>query len=532
MSSEYDLVIIGGGSAGSACAKRSAAYGAKVAIIERGPSRDANGVRQGGGFGGTCVNVGCVPKKLMFLSAQQRENMVGHVSLAAGYGYTVPESAGVVDWAKLKANRDKEVARLNNAYPSGWKKAGCEVLEGFASFEDAHTVGVALTDGGKQTLKAKHVLVAVGGKPKMPAIPGVEHAISSDGFFDLEKQPKKAAVFGAGYIAVELAGILHALGTETHLFFRGETVLRHGFDPYVVETLMAELTAHGPALHKQCTPTALKKAADGTIVVEVLASKEAQALTGFDCVLFAIGREPVARAIGLERAGVATNAAGFIEVDEYERTSAPSVVALGDCTSTGYELTPVAIAAGRRLADRLFGGEPRARIAYDTVPTVVFSHPPIGTIGLTQPQAEEKYGKENVRVKQARFNCMVFSFNAADAKVKSALKLVLAGSEERVVGLHCIGPSSDEMLQGFAVAVRMGATRADFEATIAIHPTIGEEFVTMGGWGQDKEGKKPVLAPYLLPPPPAPIGGKKLAAALALSALAGGALAALALRKK
>eukprot|EP00966_Prymnesium_polylepis_P138807 3207697-Prymnesium_polylepis.1 len=262
---EFDLVIIGGGSGGSGCAKRSVAYGAKVAIIERGPSYDANGVRQGGGIGGTCVNVGCVPKKLMFLAAQQRENMVGHVALAPGYGYTVPEKAGDVDWAKLKANRDKEVARLNNGYTTSWKKLGCTLFEGFASFVDAQTVSVALNDGGTTTLKAKHVLVACGGKPKLPAIPGAELGITSDGFFDLETKPKKAAVFGAGYIAVEMAGILQALGTDAHLFFRGETVLRRGFDPYIVETLMAELTAHGPTLHKNSTPTAVKKAADGTL---------------------------------------------------------------------------------------------------------------------------------------------------------------------------------------------------------------------------------------------------------------------------
>ena len=224
----YDLVVIGGGSGGSGCAKRAAAYGQKVVVIERGPSRDAQGIRQGGGYGGTCVNVGCVPKKLMFNAAQQRENMIGHVNLAEGYGYKVPEKAGEFDWAGVKARRDKYVANLNAGYENGWKKLGIEVVQGVASFADANTVTVALNSGGTQTLKAKYVLVACGGKPKMQSIPGAELAISSDGFFDLEKQPKKAAVFGAGYIAVELAAILHALGTETHLFFRGETVMRHG----------------------------------------------------------------------------------------------------------------------------------------------------------------------------------------------------------------------------------------------------------------------------------------------------------------
>jgi len=532
MKKGFDLVIIGGGSGGSACAKRAAGYGKKVAIIERGPSRDSQGLRHGGGFGGTCVNVGCVPKKLMFLAAQQRENMVGHVSLSEGFGYTVPESAGKFDWAGVKARRDKYVAGLNKGYASGWEKLGITVVEGVASFVNETTVSVALNGGGTQTLEAPHILVACGGKPKLPDIPGAELAISSDGFFDIETQPKKAAVFGAGYIAVEMAGILHALGSESHLFFRGDTVLRRGFDPFIVDTLMAEMEEHGPTLHKNASPSAISKAADGTLTVEVKVDGKYTQLRGFDCVLMAIGREPIAKTLGLEKAGVATNAAGFITVDEYERTSAPSVLAIGDCTSTGYELTPVAIAAGRRLGDRLYGGEPRARIEYGTIATVVFSHPPIGTIGLTELQAVEEFGAANVTTKQARFASMLYAFNADAGKVKTGLKLVLAGPEERVVGLHAIGPYSDEMLQGFAVAVRMGATRADFEASVAIHPTVAEEMVTFGGWGQDRDSK-PVLPPYLREAPAADgIGLKRLGGAVVLGAVAGGLAVACAMGKK
>jgi len=358
--------------------------------------------------------------------------------------------------------------------------------------------------GAPKLLKATKVIVAVGGAPAPLPVPGGELAITSDGFFDLEARPKKVAVLGAGYIAVEMAGIFHGLGSECHLFFRGATVLRT-FEPYIVETLMEEMAAHGPNLHPKSTPARLYRAADGTITVCVTdAIGMVVEHHGFDVVLSATGRLPVSPALHLERAGVTVNAKGLIEVDEYENTSAPSVYALGDVTTTGWELTPVAIAAGRRLADRLFGGEPRARIEYHTIATVVFSHPPIGTIGLTEPEARKAYGDAAIKTKQARFVPMIYSLNKkaeeGGYRVKTALKLVLKGPEERVVGLHCIGTHCDEMMQGFAVAVRMGATRADFEASVAIHPTIGEEFVTFGGWGQetDAAGKaKPKLPPYV-----------------------------------
>ena len=301
----YDLVVLGGGSGGSACARRAADYGQKVMIIDKGPTRDAKGNRTGAGFGGTCVNVGCVPKKIMYFAASQRESMVGHVATAAGFGISVPEGAGSVDWPALKARRDKYVASLNVSYENNWKKAGIEVVMGEASLVSADTVRVIDRDGERQ-VKAKKILVAVGGVPSSPSIPGSELAIDSDGFFDLEKQPKKVAVIGAGYIAVEMAGIFHGLGSETHLFFRGSTVLRHGFDPYIVETLMDELKTHGPALHANSTPARLERAADGTktLVVQDAAGKEV-AHKGFDCVLMATGRKPSTRGLGLEMAGTA-----------------------------------------------------------------------------------------------------------------------------------------------------------------------------------------------------------------------------------
>mmetsp|Transcript_159547 Transcript_159547/g.281657 ORF Transcript_159547/g.281657 Transcript_159547/m.281657 type:complete len:503 (+) Transcript_159547:81-1589(+) len=497
---EYDAIIIGGGSGGSAFGKRAAGYGAKVCIIERGAQWNDAGVRTGAGPGGTCVNVGCVPKKLMFMAAAHREMMVSGVATAKGFGYDVPEAAGTVDWAGLKARRDAYVANLNTVYKGGWEKLGCEVLDGTASFAGPNSVTVEATDGSSKTLSGKKVLIACGGIPSAPEIPGVEHAINSDSFFELKAQPKKVAVIGAGYIAVEMAGILHALGSETHLFFRGDTVLRRGFDPYIVDTLMEALKDHGPTLHPNSTPASITKGDDGLMTYAAKEGPEG-ALTeigGFDCILLAIGRRPVTDRLLLDKVGVEMER-GFIKVDEYENTNVPGIYAIGDCTTTGYELTPVAIAAGRRLADRLFGGEPKARIAYETIATVVFSHPPIGMIGLTEPQAKKEFGEENIVTKQSRFASMLYAFNDAGSKVKTALKLVLKLPEERIVGLHMIGPSSDEMMQGFAVAVRMGATRADFEASVAIHPTIGEEMVTFAGWGQEKVGDtvRPQLPPYL-----------------------------------
>lgn len=492
----FDLIVIGGGSGGSATSKRAAAYGKKVCIIEKGPQRDADGNRTGAGYGGTCVNVGCVPKKLMFSAAQLREHMVGSAEIASGYGFG--EAASQVgemrcDWGGLKTRRDAYVARLNDMYKTGWAAAGVTVVTGSARLSGGsddsknNEVEVTHADGTISTVTSDDVLVAVGGVPATPDIPGSELGITSDSFFDLTTQPKKCAVFGAGYIAVEMAGILNALGTDTRLFCRGHKVLRneHVFDDRITDILMSEMAKHGPRVHSQATPKAITKESDGHFSVHLQDGKVA---TGFDCVLWAIGRKPVTAGIGLEEAGV-TMRGGFIEVDEYECTSSPHVYALGDATTTGWELTPVAIAAGRRLADRLYGGEPRARMVYQDVPTVIFSHPPIAQVGHTEASAIAEFGAEDILVRQSTFSPMLYAFNEDDDhKVKTGLKLVLQGPEERVVGLHMIGPSSDEMLQGFAVAVKMGATRRDFEATCAIHPTISEEMVTFAGWGQ-KDGK-------------------------------------------
>jgi len=507
---EYDVVVMGGGSGGSGFAKRAAGYGAKVAIVDRGV-KYVDGVRVGAGAGGTCVNVGCVPKKLMFNAAAVKESMSASVGVAKGYGVEV--SSVTFDWKGLKERRDAYVTRLSEGYVAGWKKAGVDVVGGTASFGPEKNGKKTIVVDGEE-LAADKVVIAVGGKPSVLKISGAaEHCITSDGFFDLEDMPKKVAVVGAGYIAVELAGILHALGSETHLFFRGDTVLRHGFDPFIVDQLMKAMKAHGPVLHPRSTPASVDAKDTKTLHLA-----DGQSFDGFDVVILATGRDPLGAELNLPST-VELDAAGFVKVDAYENTTADGIYAIGDATTTGHELTPVAIAAGRRLADRLFGGEPRARLEYAAVPTVVFSHPPIGTVGLTEPQAVAKYGRDQIAVKQTSFPSMLYAFNDADHKVRSGLKLVLRGDDETVVGLHCIGPMSDEMLQGFAIAVKMGATRRDFEACVAIHPTIGEEFVTMANWGQKKSGDRlsVVLPPYLDPKPYSP------STLVALGALAGAA---------
>ena len=276
------------------------------------------------------------------------------------------------------------------------------------------------------------------------------------------------------------------------LAFRGDTVLRRGFDPFVVETIMGELEAHGPNLVRRATPAAVVEER-GKLTLEL---EDGRRLAGYDAVVAAVGRAPATAALRLENAGVAVDARGRVVVDGYQNSSARGVYAVGDACDRGYELTPVAIAAGRRLADRLFGGEPRARLDYADISTVVFSHPPIGTVGLTEPAARARYG--DVAVKESRFPSMAFALNGAGARVTTALKLVLAGPEERVVGLHLVGPNCDEMLQGFAVALKMGATRSDFEAAVAIHPTVAEELVTFGGWGQTRDAAP--LLPLACPP--------------------------------
>ncbi|KID54975.1 glutathione reductase [Pseudoalteromonas luteoviolacea] len=451
MAQHFDYIAIGGGSGGIASANRAAMRGAKVALVEAKH------------MGGTCVNVGCVPKKVMWHGAQVAEAIKLY---APDYGFDVELKN--FNWAKLVESREAYIGRIHQGYNKYLASNGVTVINGFAKFIDNKTIEV---NGEQYT--ADHICIAVGGRPSIPNIPGAEHGIDSNGFFELNEQPRRVAVIGAGYIAVELAGVLHSLGTETHLFVRKHAPLRN-FDPMVVETLTEVMEKEGPTLHTNSTPKELVKEADGSVTLH-LENGESHTV---DQVIWAIGREPVTDKINLAATDVDITEKGFVKVDEWQNTSVPGIYALGDIMEGGIELTPVAVKAGRMLAERLFNPElPNAKMDYNLVPTVVFSHPPIGTIGLTEPEAKAQYGEDNIKVYNSTFAAMYTA--VTQHRQPCRMKLVCAGPEEKIVGLHGIGFAVDEMIQGFGVAMKMGATKADFDSVVAIHPTGSEEFVTM-----------------------------------------------------
>ncbi|KZN28808.1 glutathione reductase [Pseudoalteromonas luteoviolacea S2607] len=451
MAQHFDYIAIGGGSGGIASANRAAMRGAKVALVEAKH------------MGGTCVNVGCVPKKVMWHGAQVAEAIKLY---APDYGFDVELKN--FNWAKLVESREAYIGRIHQGYNKYLASNGVTVINGFAKFIDNKTIEV---NGEQYT--ADHICIAVGGRPSVPNIPGAEHGIDSNGFFELNEQPRRVAVIGAGYIAVELAGVLHSLGTETHLFVRKHAPLRN-FDPMVVETLTEVMEKEGPTLHTHATPKELVKEADGSITLH-LENGESHTV---DQVIWAIGREPVTDKINLAATDVEITDKGYVKVDEWQNTSVSGIYALGDIMEGGIELTPVAVKAGRMLAERLFNPElPNAKMDYNLVPTVVFSHPPIGTIGLTEPEAIAKYGEDNVKVYNSTFAAMYTA--VTQHRQPCRMKLVCVGPEEKIVGLHGIGFAVDEMIQGFGVAMKMGATKADFDSVVAIHPTGSEEFVTM-----------------------------------------------------
>ncbi|KAF3921248.1 hypothetical protein ABW21_db0205570 [Orbilia brochopaga] len=456
---EYDFLVIGGGSGGLGAARRAASkYGQKVAIVE-----------QSGRLGGTCVNVGCVPKKICWNAASIAETLHD----AAGYGFNVDQK-GPFDWFSFKHKRDAYIKRLNGIYERNLNKDNVEYISAHASLVSKDEVVLKAIDGSEESkiIRAKKILIATGGYPSIPTeIPGAELGISSDGFFDLETLPKKVAVVGAGYIAVELAGIFNALGTETHLFIRGETFLRK-FDPMIQEVLTDHYSKIGIRIHKKWKP--FKKIEKTSSDSLLLHGEEGGAGLEVDVLLWAIGRAPQVDGLGLDNINVKTNEHGVIQVDDYQNTNVENVYALGDVCGK-VELTPVAIAAGRRLADRLFGPPEFStrKLAYDNIPSVVFAHPEVGTIGLTEPQARELYGDANIKIYKASFVAMYYAM--LENKGPTSYKLVCVGPEERVVGLHILGLGSAEMLQGFGVAIKMGATKADFDNCVAIHPTSAEE---------------------------------------------------------
>jgi glutathione reductase (NADPH) len=449
MAGEFDLIVIGGGSGGVACARRAGEYGARVAIVEAGR------------LGGTCVNVGCVPKKVMWNAADLAD--AAHDS--PEYGLHL-ELTGL-DWPLLKKKRDAHVAKLNGIYENLLAKNGVEIVRGWARFRDSHSVSV-----GERTLVGKNIVVATGGRPVLPDVPGMELGITSDGFFELEEQPKRVAVVGSGYIAVELSGIFAELGSQTSLVVRGSAILK-SFDSMVGESTLRLLREAGVNIVLNAWPQALERAPDGSL--EVIA-RDGKRKGPVDCVVWAIGRAPAVEDIGLKEAGIELDAYGYIVTDQYQMTNVEGIYSIGDVTGRA-QLTPVAIAAGRRLSDRLFGGQAGRYLDYRNIPTVIFGHPPIGTVGLSEEAARADYGSDAVTVFKSSFVPMYYA--PLTRKPRCDMKLVTVGPDRRVVGVHVVGPGADEMMQGFAVAVRMGATKKDFDDTVAIHPTVAEELVTM-----------------------------------------------------
>ncbi|MEO1244824.1 MAG: glutathione-disulfide reductase [Pseudomonadota bacterium] len=447
MSEQYDLVVIGGGSGGLAHAQRAAEYGAKALVVESGA------------LGGTCVNVGCVPKKVMWYTAQHQQ----HFEHAADYGFDL--SVAGHDWGKLKRARDAYIERLNGIYADNLDRKGIDRVSGHGQLIDANTVAV-----GDQRYSARNIVIATGGRPLVPRVPGAELGISSDGFFELEERPQRVMIAGSGYISVELGGVFHGLGSDVHIVVRKDGVVR-SFDPMLGSELMAAMRDEGIRVDTGVHPGRLEKTADGI----VMSSDDGTRFEPVDCFLWAVGRAPNTEELGLERAGVQLDGYGHIPVDTYQTTNVSNIFALGDVTGA-VALTPVAIAAGRRLADRLYGGMQGRHLDYNTIPTVIFSHPPMGTVGLTEPEARQRYG-DSVKVYTSSFVAMYYALG--EKKSRTHMKLVVEGANERVLGCHIIGDGADEMLQGFAVAIKMGATKKDFDDTVAIHPTSAEELVTM-----------------------------------------------------
>lgn len=397
----------------------------------------------------------------MWYGAQVAETLHRY---AGEYGFDV--TINKFDFATLKANRQAYIDRIHGSYERGFDSNGVERVYEYARFVDPHTVEVA---GERYT--APHILIATGGHALYPNIPGSEYGITSDGFFELDEVPKRTAVIGAGYIAVEVAGVLNALGSDTHLFVRKDRPLRT-FDKDIVDVLVDEMAKSGPTLHTHANATEVVKNTDDSLTISF---DNGETIT-VDCLIWAIGRAANTSGFGLEKTGVKLTEKGTIYSDEFENTSVPGIYALGDVTGK-LDLTPVAVKAGRQLSERLFNNKADAKLDYTDVATVVFSHPVIGSVGLTEEKAIAKYGAENIKVYKSSFTPMYTALG--DNRQPSTMKLVTLGDDEKIIGLHGIGYGVDEMIQGFSVAIKMGATKADFDNTVAIHPTGSEEFVTM-----------------------------------------------------
>ena len=444
----FDLIVLGGGSGGLAAAERAAQLGKRVLLIE--PHA----------LGGTCVNLGCVPKKLMWYGSQVAESLRN----AAGFGFDVDVKS--FSWKTLVDARRAKVKGIGDWWAGyATKDLGITLVKGRGRLVDAQTVEV---DGAQFT--AAHIVLSTGGHPFVPPVPGAELGITSDGFFALDELPKRVAILGGGYIGVEIAGLMRSFGSEVTVADIAPHILMP-FDLMLSETLSEHMRHEGIDLRMPFRTAGLRKTDDGILID----GAEGEALGPFDCVIWAAGRKPNTQGIGLEAAGVEVQANGFVPTDEYQNTNVAGVYAIGDMTGR-LALTPVAVAAGRRLMMRLFAGQTEAKLSYDNVPSVVFSHPPMGSVGMTEAQAREAFGAD-VTIYQTDFTPMKYAMAAH--KAPTAMKLVCAGADEKVVGIHIIGDGADEMLQGFAVAVKAGLTKADFDNTVAIHPTSSEELVTL-----------------------------------------------------
>jgi glutathione reductase (NADPH) len=445
----YDLIVIGGGSGGLAVAEKAAQFGKDVAIIEAKR------------IGGTCVNNGCVPKKVMWYAA----SLAHAVDDAGAFG--IPASRGKTDWQALVRGRDDYLRNIN-AYWDGYiADSGIQRIDGHGSFVGRNRVEV-----NGRSVSADHIVIATGSQPVLPPVPGADLGITSDGFFELDELPQRVAVIGGGYISVELSGVLNALGSDVTVVALENRIMER-FDTMVSNVLQREMQRQGISVNTSFQAAALKRSDEGVSIV----SEGGDVLSGFDTVIWAVGRRANTGDLNLEAAGVQRSTNGVIPVDAYENTNVDGVYAIGDVTGKA-PLTPVAIAAGRRLAERLFDDCHNSKVDYENIPSVVFSHPPIATVGLSEDSARARYG-DNVTTYASEFTPMRYALSMRGRGIETAMKLVCAGADEKIVGIHIIGDNADEMLQGFAVAVKMGATKADFDSTIAIHPTSAEELVTM-----------------------------------------------------
>jgi glutathione reductase (NADPH) len=463
---ECDYLVIGIGSGGIASARRAAKHGAKVIAIESKR------------MGGTCVNVGCVPKKITWNAAAIAETFKD----ARAYGFKDYEQP-TFDWPYFKRKRDAYVKRLNGIYENNLNRDKIEHIKGRAKFVGPNEVEVALEDGGTQNIKGQKILIATGGRPKLSNIPGAELCIDSDGFFDLEDRPKSIATSGAGYIGVEMSGMLHALGSDVHFFIRGQKLLRT-FDPLIQDTVTKEYERQGVTLYKGSEITKVEDIGNGMkrVTYQEMESKKESTIE-VECVLFATGRDPEIEDLHVKQLGLKLNEKNHIMTDEYQNTNLSNIYAIGDVSDRGFELTPVAIASGRRLSDRLFGGKPDAHLEYSNIPSVVFAHPEIGSIGLTEPEARKKYG-DKVKIYQTQFTGMYYAMMEQEDKGPTAYKIICVGDNEKVVGLHILGQGSSEILQGFGVAIKMGATKQDFDnCVVCIRPYFRPSLRCLTSWG-------------------------------------------------